>query len=288
MAEAEDQDVLSVFALTKGNELYTFTIRRDFFCHAAASEEDISRWCKASKPATFSISTPHSLIAASSLQLIVSLSDGRLLQLTRKKEEDGLKWHESTYGDGQWASSLRGLVRWQGSNTVKYNDTTLEQGTPTAMILSPDKKHIFAVCLNHSLRIWNPNKATSVFSKDLLWQHREPHEIPKVMLDPGNSNVLQVFEAGGSIEGDLYYAVTFSSHDFGQFKFWGFAIQTMETEAYEIFSRSIRSSLQTQIRAQRARLYGKWQTSRSKVASEVNSRRCGCSYARTDDISCIT
>lgn len=221
LAEAEDQDVLSVFALTKGNELYTFTIRKDFFCHAAASEEDISRWCKASKPATFSISTPHSLIAASSLQLIVSLSDGRLLQLTRKKEEDGLKWHESTYGDGQWASSLRGLVRWQGSNTVKYNDTTLEQGTPTAMILSPDKKHIFAVCLNHSLRIWNPNKATSVFSKDLLWQHREPHEIPKVMLDPGNSNVLQVFEAGGSIEGDLYYAVTFSSHDFGQFKFWG-------------------------------------------------------------------
>ena len=221
LADAEDQDALSVFALTKGNEVYTFTLRKDFFCHAAASEEDISRWCKASKPATFSISAPHSLISASTLQLIVSLTDGRLLQLRRKKEEDGSRWHESTYGDGQWASSLRGLVRWQGSNTVKYDGSTLEQGTPIAMALSPDKKHVFAVCLNHTLRIWNPKKATSVFSKDLLWQHRESHDIPKLMLDPGNPNALQVFETEDSIEGDLYYAVTFSPHDFGQFKFWG-------------------------------------------------------------------
>ena len=221
LADAEDQDAISVIALTHVNELYTFTIRKDFFCHVTASEEDISRWCKTSKPATFSISTPHNLIAASSLQLVVSLSDGRLLQLTRKKEEDGSKWHETTYGDGQWTSSLRGLVRWQGSNTVKFDGATLEQGTPVAMALSPDKKHIFAVCLNHTLRIWSPNKATSVFSKDLLWQHREPHDVPKVMLDPGSSNVLQVFEADGSIEGDLYYAATFSPHDFGHFTFWG-------------------------------------------------------------------
>lgn len=130
LADMDDQDALNVFALTKGNELYTFTLRKDFFCHAAASEEDVSRWCKASKPATFSISTPHSLIAASFRQLIVSLSDGRILRLTRSKDDDGSKWQEATYGDGQWASSLRGLVRWQGSNTVKYDGTTLEQGHP--------------------------------------------------------------------------------------------------------------------------------------------------------------
>ncbi len=220
LADNHDQDILYVFALTKGNELYTFTLRKDMFCHAAASEEDISRWSKVSKPATFSISTPHKLIAPNDLQLMISLSDGRLLILRREKEDDGSKWFELTYGDGQWTSSLRGLVRWQGSNTIKYDGTMLEQGTPIAMVVSPDCKHIFAVCLNHTLRIWSPNKAASLFSKDLLWRHREVYEIPKVMLDPGSPNVLQLFQSDGDIEGDSYYAVTFSPHDFGQFKFW--------------------------------------------------------------------
>lgn len=220
LADTGDQDVLNVFALTKGNELYTFALKKDLFCNLTASEEDISRWCKVSKPATFSISTPHKLIAPSYLQLIVSLSDGRLLLLKRQKGEDGSKWYESTYGDGQWSSSLRGLVRWQGSNTIKYDGTTLEQGTPVAVAVAPKGNHIFAVCLNHQLRIWNPDKATSVFSKDLLWKRREPHDIPKVMLDPGSPNVLQVFQTDGAVEGDLYYAVTYSPHDFGQFKFW--------------------------------------------------------------------
>ena len=221
LVDLEDQDVLNVFALTKGNELYTFTLGKDFFCNAAASEEEVSRWCKASKPATFSISTPHSLIAASFRQLIFSLSDGRILRLTRDKDEDGSKWQEATYGDGQWASSLRGLVRWQGSNTVKYDGTTLEQGTPVAMARSPDKKHVFAVCLNHTLRIWNLSKAASVFSMDLLWKHREPYDIPKVMMDPSSPNVLQLFSIHEIIDGCEYYAVTLSPHDFGQFKFWG-------------------------------------------------------------------
>ncbi len=221
LADSEDQDALNVFALTRGNELCTFTLPKDFFCVPAASEEDVSRWCKASKPATFSISTPHRMIAASFRQLIVSLSDGRILRLTRNRDEDGSKWQEATYGDGQWASSLRGLVRWQGSNTVRYDGTTLEQGTPIAMERSPDKKYLFAVCLNHTLRIWNVNKAASVFSMDLLWKHREPHDIPKVMLDPGSPNVLQLFRIDEIIDGCEYYAVTFSPHDFGQFKFWG-------------------------------------------------------------------
>ncbi len=221
LADSGDQDVLNVFALTRGSELYTITLGKEFFCHTAASEEDVSRWCKASKPATFSISTPHSLVASSTRQLIISLSDGRMLLLTRKKDDDGSKWQEATYGDGQWASSLRGLVRWQGSNTVKYDSTTLEQGTPIAMARSPDKKHVFAVCLNHTLRVWSLKKAASVFSMDLLWKHREPHDLPKVMLDPGSPNVLQLFRIDEIIDGYEYYAVTFSPHDFGQFKFWG-------------------------------------------------------------------
>ena len=221
LADPEDQGVLNVFALTKGNELYTLKLDKSFFCSVAASEEDVSKWCKAYKPATFSISTPHGLIAASSRDLIVSLSDGRILRLTRNEDEDGSKWHEAAYGDGQWALSLRGLVRWQGSNAVKYDGVTLEQTTPIAMATSPDKRHVFAVCLNHTLRIWNPNMAASVFSMDLLWKHREPQDMPKVMLDPGSPNLLQLFKINEIIDGCEYYAVTFSPHHFGQFKFWG-------------------------------------------------------------------
>lgn len=221
LANTEDQNILSVFALTGSNELYTCSIRKTFFCNARASEEDVGSWCKVYKPATFSVSTPHRLVSGGPLQLIVSLADGRILRLTRENNDDGSRWTESVYGDGQWGSSLLGLVRWQGSNAVRYNGVTLEQNTPIAMALSPDHRHIFAVCLNHTLRVWNPNKAASVFSKDLLWQHREPHDISKVMLDPGNANVLELFRGSSDNYEDLYYAVTFSPHDFGQFKFWG-------------------------------------------------------------------
>ena len=220
LADSDEQDSIAVFALTKGNEIYTFNLRKDIFCYTRASEGDSTKWCKVSKPATFSISTPYRLIAYSALQLVVSLCDGRLLLLRRGKGDDGSKWLESTYGDGQWAATLRGLVPWRGSNAIKHDDAILEQETPIALEVSPNGSHVLAVCMNHTLRIWNSKKATSVFSKDLLWKHREPHEIPSMMLTPDNPNVLQVFQADGAVEGDIYYVVTFSPHDFGQFKFW--------------------------------------------------------------------
>ena len=220
LADTDDTNVLNVFALTRSNDLYTFALRKDFFSDLNASEDETARWCKVARPATFSINAPHRLIAASAFRLVVSLSDGRLLQLTRKKTDDGSRWNEAIYGDGNWGSSLRGLVRWQGSNTVRYDGNVLEQGTPLAMTVSPDGKHMFAVCMNHTLRIWNPNKAGAVYSKDLLWQEREPQDIPRVTLDPGNHSFLHMLSIPGGLEGDLYYAVTFSPHDLGQFKFW--------------------------------------------------------------------
>lgn len=220
LTDAEDHDSLCLFVLTRGSELYTFTIRRDFFCFTEASEEDINKWCKIFKPSSFSINTPYRLVAETSLQVVVSLSDGRLLHLTRESGEDGSLWHETTYSDGQWGSSLRGLVRWQGSNVVKFDGAALDQETPTGIALSSDRKHAFVVCLNHTLKVWNLDVARSVFSTDLLGQKREPHEIPKVMLDPGMVHKVQVFQADTIMDGDLYYVMTFSPHGLGQFKIW--------------------------------------------------------------------
>ena len=221
LADGDDPQALDIFVLARSNDLYTCSIPRVFFCSTAASEGDMDRWCKVCRPSSLSMGTPHCLIAGDARTLHVSLADGRLLRLTRSPGGDGSQWQEATYGDGQWGASLRSLVRWQGSNAVRHDGTTLETNTPVFLAASPDRKHLFAVCLDHTLRAWSPENGASVFSKDLLLKQRESHEIAKILLDPTNLNVLQLFQSTGAIEGDLYYAVTFTPHDDGHFKFWG-------------------------------------------------------------------
>lgn len=220
LADAEEQGVIGIFALTTSNELYTLDLKSSFFCQSAASEEDVRHWCKGFKPASTNFSTPHRFVAASSSELLVGLSDGRLLQLTRPGGNDGASWHELACNDGQWGSSLRSLIRWQGSNTVRYGHTTLDQDTVQSMSYSPDKKHLWMLCLNHNLKVRNMKQGRTVFTTDLLGVRREPHEVSKLLLDPSNPNMLQLFEFPGSIEGDQYYLMSFSPHDLGQFKFW--------------------------------------------------------------------
>ncbi|KAL8738097.1 MAG: hypothetical protein Q9181_001083 [Wetmoreana brouardii] len=214
------EDVLNVFALTKSNELFTLTIQTRFFCDVVASEEGPERWCKAFKPSTFTLSNPHRLIAGSPEQLVIALGDGRLLRLTRRSGDDGSTWQELAYNDGSWGSSLRGLVRWQGSNTVRYDGTVLDHNTVIAAEFSPSQEHLLTVCANHTLKIWNLEKGSNVFGMDLLGQQRGPQDIQKLMLDAGNPEILRVFEAEGTIEGDEYYAMTYSPHDGGQFRVW--------------------------------------------------------------------
>ena len=220
LADSIDQDVLNVFVLTKSDELYTFTLRPDFFCRASASEGEFERWWTVFKPSSLTISTSHRLIASHPLELLVALGDGRLMRLVRKAGSDGSHWDESAYSNGQWTSSLRGLIRWQGSNTVKYNGKVLDQNTAVAAKTSPDGKHLFAVCLNHTLRAWNVKSGKVTFSRDLLDVDHDPHETVRVMLDPGISQVLDIFEVGGGQEGDMYYIATYSPQNSGVFKFW--------------------------------------------------------------------
>ncbi|MCJ1284738.1 hypothetical protein MMC26_004074 [Xylographa opegraphella] len=221
LADSTDQDILNVFVVTKSNEIYTLSLRPEFFCRPEASAADLERWCKIFKPSSFSISTPHRLVAYSSLELLVSLSDGRLMRLSRRAGEDGSVWQEAAYNDGQWGASLRGFIRWQGSATVRHDGQVLDQNMVVSAYPSPDKRHILAVCLNHTLKAWNIETGKITFTKDLLDKVREPQEIPKIMLDPSISTVMQVFEAHSSLRGDQYYIVTFSPQQSGIFKFWG-------------------------------------------------------------------
>jgi len=221
LADSVDHDLLNVFVLTKSNEVYTLTLRPDFFCRPEASEDEVGRWCHIFKPSTFSLTTPHRLMACSSGELLLSLSDGRLLRLFRKSGEDGSKWDERAYNDGQWGASLRGLIRWQATTTVRHDGHVLDRDTILAAQSSPDHKHLLAVSMGHTLKAWNIDTGNPTFSRDLLNKDREPQEVSRIMLDPGTTNIMQVFESYGLRPGDRYYIATFSPQESGLFKFWG-------------------------------------------------------------------
>lgn len=132
----------------------------------------------------------------------------------------GSLWRETTYADGAWGSSLRGLIRWQGNNTVRYEGQNLEQSTALSLAHSPDGKHLFTVCLNHTLKAWNIRTGTVDFTRDLLNKERQPQEVAQVLISPSESQLVRTFNAERARDGDRYYVITFSPHDTGEFKFW--------------------------------------------------------------------
>ncbi|KAL9018327.1 MAG: hypothetical protein Q9185_004360 [Variospora sp. 1 TL-2023] len=221
VALADDgHDLLSVFVVTKSNELCTLAIHTTFFCDAGASEEDVGSWFDTFSPPTFKLSNPHRLVTGSPEQLVATLDDGQILKLKRVAGQNKSPWEYLSCGGGKWGSSLRGLIRWQGANSIRYNGAVLDPATAIAAEFSPSRNHLITVCVNHNLKIWNLAKGLVVFSMDLLGQEREPQDIPKVLLDAGNLDILRVFEHEAAIEGDEYYAITYSPHEGGQFKIW--------------------------------------------------------------------
>ncbi|KAL9604495.1 MAG: hypothetical protein Q9219_000460 [cf. Caloplaca sp. 3 TL-2023] len=216
----DGENSLSVFVLTKSNELFTFTIPTNFFCDVPASEKNLESWCNVFSHATISLCNPQRLVAANPQQLVITSDDGGILRLNRKSSQSDVAWEALACNQGKWSSSLRGLIRWQGSNSVRYNGMVLDPNTAIAAEFSPSRTHLLTVCVNHTLKIWNLEKGIIVFSMDLLGKEREPQHVARVLLDAGNPELLRIVEADGAIEGDKYYAVTYSPHEGGQFKIW--------------------------------------------------------------------
>ena len=221
VADSAEDDIISVFAFTNNNDLYTLSLRPAFFCKLTVSEDNTDRWCRVFRPSSLSISNFHRLSSSGAQSLLIALADGRVVHLSRKQGQDGSQWDEAAYSDGQWASSLRGLIRWQGKNTVKFDGNTLDQNTVVEATISPDQTHLVAVGLNHTLKFWNLKSGQPTVSKDLLDVRREPGDVSRYMLNPRVSRVLNIFETQSAYEGDVYYAITFSPQSSGIFKVWG-------------------------------------------------------------------
>ncbi|KAI9674770.1 MAG: hypothetical protein M1817_001674 [Caeruleum heppii] len=216
---------LTVCVLTVSSELYTLTLRPEFFRQPAATRDNVDSWCKIQVPASFSFRYPHRVVAKSPQELLVSLHDGGLLRLTRNDGEAESTWTETSFNEGGWGSSLRGLIPWQGNNTVRYDGLNLEYSTATSIAFSPPdaddvSEHVFLVCLDHTLKAWNLRTGKVGCTRDLLGHPRTPHDLPKYLIDPSHSSLVTVTEQLSRRDGDQYYIVTFSPVAAGQLKFW--------------------------------------------------------------------
>src|ERR1700742_874280 len=80
----------------------------------------------------------------------------------------GSFWTETFFNEGGWGSSLRSLLPWPGSNTIRYGNIKLEQTTATSLAFSPDNSYLFAISLNHTIKAWNLSNGRIDVNKDLL------------------------------------------------------------------------------------------------------------------------
>ncbi|KAK2873935.1 hypothetical protein FQN49_001986 [Arthroderma sp. PD_2] len=220
LADLENHESLSVFVMLRSKQLYTFTLRPEYFRKPELIDENIGDWCKTCSPAPLGFSFPHRLYAASPHELFISLDSGALLRLTKKAGDDGSHWFPVTFDEKTWSFSLRGLVKWNGDQAVQYDGRSLDPNTPNAVATTSDQAFVFVVGLNHSLKVWNLASQRLVASKDLLNRNGQSQDTAPLTLNPDESAFIRVFNAERATEGSMYYAVTYSPQDDGQFKFW--------------------------------------------------------------------
>ncbi|KAL4905876.1 hypothetical protein BDW74DRAFT_177573 [Aspergillus multicolor] len=221
LSDLEDHDVLNVFVITASKELHTLALRPDFFRKAASIDQKVSDWCKCYVPAPLAFSHPHRLHASSPLELFISLDSGALLRLTRRAADDGSNWSPLTLDERTWGASLRGLVRWNAHTSIKYGGRTLDANVANAVTTTSDQTYVFAVCLNHTLKIWNLATNKLVATKDLLGREIQQPDSITYSLNPSESSFIRVFNVERALDGGYrYYAVTYSPFEDGCFKFW--------------------------------------------------------------------
>ncbi|KAF9889192.1 hypothetical protein FE257_007505 [Aspergillus nanangensis] len=220
-ADLEDHEVLSVFVITTSKQLHTLTLRPEFFRRVGAIDENISDWCKSCVPAPLSFSHPHRLHASSPLELFISLDNGSLLRLTRRSSDDGTNWSPITFDERTWGTSFRGLVRWNAQPSIKYKGRNLDLNLANAITTTSDQTYVFAICLNHTLKIWNLATNKLAATKDLLDREIQTPDAQSYSLNPSESAFIRVFNVERALDGGYrYYVVTYSPFEDGRFKFW--------------------------------------------------------------------
>ncbi|KAJ9647731.1 hypothetical protein H2199_001505 [Coniosporium tulheliwenetii] len=221
-ADSDERNALQAFVITAASELYTLNLKIDFFIRPAASEVDVSDWCKTCYPPTFGALVPYRLVARNAHELLISARNGNLLRLTRQPGDDGSVWSEIYFSHGGW-SSLRGIVSWKSHNTIRWNNADIEPTAAVSIALSPDEAHIWTVSLDHTLRARSVKTSKIGVQMDLLGDNnREPQKASQYFIGAAQPQVMQIVQAKEDYSTNPYHVVTYSPKQH-QFKFWAVA-----------------------------------------------------------------
>lgn len=90
LSDSRDHDILSIFVIAENKNLYTLTLRPDYFRKPSSTEGNVDDWCKTYSSTALSFKTPHRLAALGADQLLFSAQDGSLVRLDRNSGGDGM------------------------------------------------------------------------------------------------------------------------------------------------------------------------------------------------------
>ncbi|CAG7921909.1 unnamed protein product [Penicillium olsonii] len=221
LSDSEDHEIINVFVITASKHLHTLSLRPEFFRRISSIDENVRDWCKTCVPAPLAFSNPHRLHASSPLELFISLDNGALLRLTRRAGDDGSHWTPLTFDERTWGSSIRGLVKWNAPSSIRHDGRNLDLNVANAIATTSDETYVFAICLNHTLKIWNLATSKLAATKDLLGRQIQDPDVVSYTLNPAESSFMRVFNAERAMDGGhRYYVVTYSPFEDGKFKFW--------------------------------------------------------------------
>lgn len=219
-SDPQEHDILSVYALTESNHLYTLTLRPDYFRRRASTEDNVEDWCKVYLSSAFSFKYPHRLVAPQHGKILISLHDGGLLRLNRQSGEDASVWKETFYNEGGWTQGLRSLIPFQGSNAIKHGKVNIELSAATAIeapaVEIEGESYAFTISLDHRLRVWNLDSGKIAYTGDILGVERQPTELGKWVIHPSQSQLIRIIQESD----ERTIIITFSPHGAGEFKFW--------------------------------------------------------------------
>lgn len=193
--DPDDADALEVFALTASHELYTITLKRDLLTRETAPKDfDATTCVKKYTSNSLAFRHPYRLVAANSLELLISLHDGGIMRLHRQPNESGAQWRETFFSAGGWSGTLRGLIPLKRHQTVRYGNLELEPSAAAAIAKSPDGRHIWTVSLEHELKAWNVQTGKAVGHMDLLQEtiEQDVRKGQKYIMSPEQGTLLQV------------------------------------------------------------------------------------------------
>jgi nuclear pore complex protein Nup160 len=232
-ADSKEHDVLNLFVVTESRQLYTLSLRPDYFRKASSTEDNVRDWCKVSIPSSFTIGHPHRLVALSADELLVSSPNGELQKLARRPPDGkfptnyttgcsrsvGSVWDVTHYNDRSFRQNIRSWIPLQGGNTIRYEKGNIDLSTATS-IASPstiieEMPYAFTVSLDHQLRVWNLQTRKVAYMGDILNFEPASGETPKRVIHPSHSQLIKVYG-----DDDSALCVTYSPLGNGQFKFW--------------------------------------------------------------------